>query len=69
MDEKRFLHACELVDEGKYTDAYNEFIQLAENKPDPLERAWPLIYAANTLQTLQDAPRRTNWGSALANSW
>ncbi|HYT23012.1 MAG TPA: hypothetical protein VEW05_22625 [Candidatus Polarisedimenticolia bacterium] len=52
MDEKRFLHACELVDAGKYTDAYNEFIQLAENTPDPLERAWPLIYAANTLQTL-----------------
>jgi hypothetical protein len=52
MDEKRLLHACQLVDEGKYTEAYNEFIQLAENTPDPLERAWPLIYAANTLQTL-----------------
>jgi len=52
MDEQRLQHACELVDEGKYTEAYHEFIQLAENTPDPLERAWPLIYAANTLQTL-----------------
>jgi tetratricopeptide (TPR) repeat protein len=52
MDEKRLLHACELVDAGKLSEAYNEFIQLAENTPDPIERAWPLIYAANTLQTL-----------------
>lgn len=49
MDEQRLQHACELVDEGKYTEAYHEFIQLAEHTP---ERAWPLIYAANTLQTL-----------------
>src|SRR5437762_11643132 len=52
MDEQRLLKACELVDRGKYSEAHNEFIQLAENTPDPLERAWPLIYAANTLQTL-----------------
>ncbi|HKN76238.1 MAG TPA: hypothetical protein VJW94_13760 [Candidatus Acidoferrum sp.] len=52
MDDQRFLHACELVDEGKYAEAYNEFIQLAENTSDPLERARPLLYAANTLQTL-----------------
>jgi tetratricopeptide (TPR) repeat protein len=52
MDEKRLLKACELVDKGKYSEAHNEFIQLAEHTPDPLEKAWPLIYAANTLQTL-----------------
>lgn len=52
MDEQRLQRACELVDEGKYTEAYDQFIQLAESTPDPLERAWPLIYAANTLQTL-----------------
>ena len=52
MDEQRLLKACELVDRGKYSEAHNEFIQLAENTPDPLEKAWPLIYAANTLQTL-----------------
>jgi len=52
MDEQRLQHACELVDEGKYTEAHHEFIQLAESTPDPFERAWPLIYAANTLQGL-----------------
>jgi len=52
MDEKRLLHACELVDEGKYAEAYSEFIQLAERTSDPAERSWPLIYAANTLQTM-----------------
>lgn len=52
MDEKRLLYACELVAEGKYPEAYNEFIELAESTPDPIERAWPLIYAANTLQTM-----------------
>ncbi len=38
--------------EGKYAEAHKEFIQLAEDTPDPLEKAWPLIYAANALQTL-----------------
>jgi predicted negative regulator of RcsB-dependent stress response len=52
MDEERLLKACELVDKGKYSEAHNEFIQLAEDTPDPVEKAWPLIYAANTLQTL-----------------
>jgi tetratricopeptide (TPR) repeat protein len=52
MDEKRLLHACELVGAGKLAEAYDEFVRLAENTPDPIEKAWPLIYAANTLQTL-----------------
>ncbi len=52
MDEQHLLHACELVSEGKYREAYDEFMRLAENTPDPLEKAWPLIYAANALQTL-----------------
>jgi tetratricopeptide (TPR) repeat protein len=52
MDEHRLLKACELADKGKYSEAHNEFIQLAEDTPDPLEKAWPLIYAANTLQAM-----------------
>lgn len=52
MDEQRLQRACELVHKGKYSEAHNEFIQLAEDTPDPVEKAWPLIYAANTLQTL-----------------
>src|SRR5205823_6329492 len=52
MNEKRLLKACELVEKGKYSEAHSEFVQLAENTQDALEKAWPLIYAANTLQTL-----------------
>jgi tetratricopeptide (TPR) repeat protein len=52
MDQERLLNACELVDEGKYSEAHTEFIQLAEDTPDPIEKAWALIYAANTLQAL-----------------
>jgi tetratricopeptide (TPR) repeat protein len=59
MDEERLLKACELVDKGKYSEAHNEFIQLAEDTPDPVEKAWPLIYAANTLQTLGEQEAAT----------
>ena len=65
MDEKRLLHACELVDEGKYPEAYSEFIQLAESTQDPLERATPLIYAANTLQTMGQEEAATAQLSAV----
>ncbi|HET9804694.1 MAG TPA: hypothetical protein VFP96_15745 [Candidatus Acidoferrum sp.] len=64
MDEKRLLHACALVGEGKYAEAYNEFIQLAENTTDPIEKVWPLIYAANTLQTLGQEEAATSQLSA-----
>jgi tetratricopeptide (TPR) repeat protein len=36
----------------KILGSYTEFIQLAEDTPDPVEKAWPLIYAANTLDPL-----------------
>jgi tetratricopeptide (TPR) repeat protein len=52
MDQERLSKACELVDKGKYSEAHAEFIQLAEDTPDPIEKAWPLIYAANTRQSL-----------------
>jgi tetratricopeptide (TPR) repeat protein len=65
MDEQALLHACELVSEGKYSEAYREFIQLAENTPDPLEKAWPLIYAANALQTLGQEEAATTQLSAV----
>jgi tetratricopeptide (TPR) repeat protein len=68
MDEQRLQDACKMVDEGRYAEAYDTFVQLAENTPDPLERAWPLIYAANTLQTLgqeQAAMAQLNVARAL----
>jgi len=67
MDEQRLLKACELVDKGKYSEAHIEFIQLAENTPEPLEKAWPLIYAANTLQTLGEQEAATVQLSAARN--
>jgi hypothetical protein len=53
------------VGEGKYAEAHKEFIQLAEDTPDPLEKAWPLIYAANTLQTLGQEEAATAQLSAV----
>jgi tetratricopeptide (TPR) repeat protein len=52
MDEQRLERACELVALEKYSEAYDAFTQLAEDTANPIERAWPLLYAANTLQTL-----------------
>jgi len=51
MDEQRFLRACRLRDDGKLTEAYNEFSHLAETTADPLDKAGALMYAANTLET------------------
>ncbi|SRR6266481_1486320 len=50
MDEQRLLNACQLQDEGKFMEAYNEFIQIAENSPDPLDKARGLLYAAKSLE-------------------
>ena len=65
MNEQRLAHACELVAEGKFTEAYDEFIQLAEITADPLEKSWPLLYAANTLQTLGQEEAATAQLSAV----
>lgn len=50
MNEPKFLNACQLRDEGKFTEACHEFIQLAEGEADPLDKAGALVYAANTLE-------------------
>lgn len=52
MDQQRLLKACELVDKGNYSEAHTEFMQLAEDTPDPTEKAWALGYAANALHAL-----------------
>jgi tetratricopeptide (TPR) repeat protein len=52
MDEQRFLHACQLRQEGKLTEAYSGFVHLAESEADPLDRAGALLYAINTLEML-----------------
>jgi tetratricopeptide (TPR) repeat protein len=50
MDDEGLLHACRLRDEGKLTEAYDEFTQLAQTSADPLDKAGALLYAANTLE-------------------
>jgi len=60
MDEEHLDRACELVAQERYVEAYHEFMQLAENTADPLEQAWPLLYAVNTLQTLEREEAATN---------
>jgi tetratricopeptide (TPR) repeat protein len=51
MDEQRFVNACRLRDEGKLIEACNEFVQIAESAPDPLDKAGVLLHAADTLET------------------
>jgi tetratricopeptide (TPR) repeat protein len=65
MDEEHLDRACELVAQERYVEAYREFIQLAENTADPLEKAWPLLYAVNTLQTLEQDEAATNQLSSV----
>jgi tetratricopeptide (TPR) repeat protein len=50
MDEQRLLNACRLQDEGKFTEAYNEFIQISDSSADRLDKAGALLYAARTLE-------------------
>ncbi len=50
MDEQRFLHACQLRDEQKLTDAYDEFSRLVESTTDPLDKALVLLHAVSTLE-------------------
>jgi hypothetical protein len=50
MDETKFLNACKLRDEQKFTEACDEFIQLAESETEPLDKAGASLYAANTLE-------------------
>ena len=52
MDDQRFLRACQMKEEGKLTEAFDEFIQLAEVTEDPIDRAGTLLYAAKTLKVL-----------------
>jgi tetratricopeptide (TPR) repeat protein len=39
-----------LREQGKLSEAYDEFVQIAESMADPLDKAGALLYAANTLE-------------------
>jgi tetratricopeptide (TPR) repeat protein len=72
MNEQRFLNACRLRDEGRLTEAYSEFIQIAENAADPLDKAGALLYAANTLEMsgqCEAATTKLNGARALMEAY
>jgi len=50
MDEPKFINACQLRDQGRFTEAYREFIEVAEAASDSLDKAGALLYASNTLE-------------------
>jgi tetratricopeptide (TPR) repeat protein len=67
MDEQRFTNACQLVEDGKLTEAYDEFLQIAETTPEILDKARVLLYAAHTLQALgEEEPATRKLDSARA---
>ena len=48
------MHACSLRDQGRFKDAIGEFTRLAEETPDPVDRAGILWSAAATSRALGD---------------
>src|SRR5712664_3240202 len=52
MDDKRLLRASNLRDEGRFKEAITEFTRLAEDTPDPIDKAGILLNAATTLRAL-----------------
>jgi tetratricopeptide (TPR) repeat protein len=52
MDDQRFLKACELREEGKLREAVEEFILLAEQTQDDVDKAGVLLNIAATFGAL-----------------
>jgi len=50
MNTLRLENANVLRDSGKFREAYEEFVGLAENTEDPFDKAWLLLNAAATLR-------------------
>ena len=57
MDEQRFLYACELQNKGKLREAIDEFLKLARDTDDQIDRAGILLNAATTLRALGEYDR------------
>jgi len=57
MDDGRFLKACQLQDDGKFKEAIDEFLTIAEDTEDPVDKAGVdkagvYLNAATTLKVL-----------------
>jgi hypothetical protein len=53
MDEQGFLNACRMKEEGKLSEAYEEFLRIAESTDDRIDKAGVLLYAGMTLKLLE----------------
>jgi tetratricopeptide (TPR) repeat protein len=53
MDEQRFLNACQMREENKFSEAYEEFLKIAETTEDRIDKAGALLYAGMTLKLLE----------------
>jgi tetratricopeptide (TPR) repeat protein len=49
VDEERFLKACRMRDEGRFLEAYQEFVTIATTTQDQIERGGILMNAAIAL--------------------
>lgn len=57
MNEERFIFASKLQDEGKLAQAVDEFLAVARETHDPIDKAGALINAATTLRALNQFQR------------
>jgi tetratricopeptide (TPR) repeat protein len=57
MDEQRLLNAARLQEEGKLREAAEEFLKLAQDTDDPIDRAGILVNAATTFRALGEYDR------------
>jgi len=52
VDDKRFLNASKLRDQGNLREAINEFVGVAEDTDDPVDKAGVLLNVATTFDAL-----------------
>lgn len=57
MDDKRFLSATKLRDEGKLREAISEFLGVAESVEDPVDKAGVILNVATTFNALGEYDR------------
>jgi tetratricopeptide (TPR) repeat protein len=50
MDDRRFEYACQLKEDGKFTESFKEFVRLAGDTEEPTDKAAAFLYAAASLK-------------------
>jgi tetratricopeptide (TPR) repeat protein len=54
LDDQRIANACELRDQGKLREAIDEFLQIAEDTVDSVDKAEIILYAVGSLRALSE---------------